>query len=212
MTKEQQIKNYITNRFNSMTYDEYEYMCCGTGTLSVLDEALNECDVDCELNDDEVATLAEHCNKESAAFGKRFAMYQMSQELADTITSAFCDTDGLGRLEFWVNKFRRYAEPRDYEHINNYCQLVLELATMHKLDANEVIELEQIYDEWLHNKANSIMDRFAKMCEEQKVDYNDQDEWLQWLQNDDELNWQEMRYINILWDDEAKAKYKRTAD
>ena len=74
MTKEQQIKNYITNRFNNMTYDEYEDMCFGMGTLSVLDEALSEYDADCELNDDEVAKLAEYCGSESDKFyNKHFA-------------------------------------------------------------------------------------------------------------------------------------------
>jgi hypothetical protein len=83
ITKEQQIKNYITDRFNNMTYDEYEDMCCGTGTLDVLDEALSKYDADCELNDDEVAKLTEYCIKESTAFSERYAMYQLSQELED---------------------------------------------------------------------------------------------------------------------------------
>jgi hypothetical protein len=209
MTKEQQIKNYITHRFNNMTYDEYEYMCCGTGTLGVCDEALSEYDAGCELNDDEVAALAEYCNKESTEFGKRFAMYQMSQELEDAITSAFIDEDGIGRLAFWVSKFRQYAETREYEHIKNYDQLIFML--MRNSHSN-LAELEQNYDEWLHQTADSIMDGFAEMCADTNVDYDDPDEWLQWLQGFEYLNWQEMRYINILWDDEVKAKYKRTAD
>lgn len=209
MTKEQQIKNYITDRFNNMTYNEYEDMCCGTGTLGVCDEAISEYDADCKLNGDEVATLAEYCIEESTEFGKRFAMYQVSQELEDAIASAFTDNDGLGRLEFWVNKLRRYAELRDYEHLKNYTQLTASIAISRGLSADEVIALEQNYDEWLHSNADSIMNGFAEMCTDQNVDYDDQDEWLQWLQRCGHLNWQEMRYINILWDDEAKAKYKR---
>lgn len=207
MTKEQQIKNYITHRFNNMTYDEY--MCCGTGTLSVLDEAIGKYDADCELNDDEVAKLAEYCIKESTEFGKRFAMYQLSQELEDAIASAFNDNDGLGRLEFWINKLYRYAEPRDYERLKNYTQLTASLAISRGLNADELAELEQNYDEWLHERAHLIMDGFAEMCVDINVDYDDQDEWLQWLQGFEYLNWQEMQYINILWDDEAKAKYRR---
>lgn len=209
MTKEQQIKNYITNRFSNMTYDEYEYMCYGTGTLSLLDEAISKYDVDCELNDNEVAMLAEYCNKEATEFGKRYAMYQISQELEDAIASAFNCNDGLGRLEFWVNKLRRYAERRDCEHLKNYTQLTASIAISRGLSADELIDLEDNYDEWLHCEADALMDGFAEMCADQNIDYDDQDEWLQWLQNTDHLNWQEMRYINILWDDEAKAKYKR---
>lgn len=212
MTKEQAIKNYITNSFNNMTYDEYECLCCGTGTLGILDEAISGYDADCELNDDEVTKLAEYCIKESTEFGKRFAMYQLSQELEDAIASAFNDNDGLGRLEFWVNKLRRYAEPRDYEHLKNYTQLTSSIAISRGLNADELVELAQNYKEWLHQTADSIMDGFAEMCADQNVDYDDQDEWLQWLQGFDYLNWQEMRYIDMLRDDEAKAKYKRTAD
>lgn len=206
MTKEQQIKNYITNRFNDMTYDEYEDMCCGTGTLGVCDEAIAKYDADGELDDDEAAKLAEYCIKESTKFGKRFAMYQLSQELEDAITSAFIDEDGIGRLAFWVSKFRQYAEPREYEHIKNYDQLIFML--MRNSHSN-LAELTKNYDEWLHERAHLIMDGFAEMCADINVDYDDQDEWLQWLQGFDYLTWQEQRYINILWDDEAKAKYRR---
>lgn len=71
---------------------------------------------------------------------------------------------------------------------------------------------EQNYAEWLHQTTDSIMDGFAEMCVDKNVDYDDQDEWLQWLQGFEYLNWQEMQYINALWDDEAKAKYRRVDD
>lgn len=68
------IKNYITHRFNNMTYDEYEDMCYGTGTLGVCDEAIEKYDVDCELNESEIAELVEYCDKESTQFEKRFGI------------------------------------------------------------------------------------------------------------------------------------------
>ena len=89
MTKEQQIKNYITNRFNNMTYEEYYDLCYGTGILSVLDEALSKYDANCELNDDEVVKLAEYCgNKSNEFYNKQFDKYALIKIMRVTNTES----------------------------------------------------------------------------------------------------------------------------
>lgn len=213
MTKEQQIKNYITNRFHSMTYDEYETTCCGTGTLGVCDEAIAKYDTNRELDDATINELAKYCCDEDDKFARRYAIYEIAQDIENAVASAFVDNDGLGRLEYWIDQLIKYNDGQlSPGLLNGYIQLTASLAISRGLNADELAELGQNYGEWLHERAHLIMDGFAEMCADQNVDYDDQDEWLQWLQGFDYLNWQEMRYINILWDDEAKAKYTRTAD
>lgn len=212
MNKEQTIQNikdFIDTSFNCMTYDEYENLCYGTGTLSVLDNALSQHDSDCTLDDNDVAMLAKYCRNKSNEFGKRFSIHQISQELSNSIIDTF-STQNIGKLKFWVDTL---ADTNDgytsMDMITSYYTLINQLAKQLRYTDDDLSDLKGDYVEQLYQQADSIMDGFAEMCVDQNVDYDDQDEWLQWLQGFEELNWQEMRYINILWDDEAKAKYKR---
>lgn len=59
----------------------------------------------------------------------------------------------------------------------------------------------------LQRMADAIMYNFAESVTVEQ--YDDQDEWIQFLQNVVCINWQEMQYINTLWTDEAKAKYRK---
>ena len=206
----QLMNDEMTKRFNSMSYHEYEELCTGTGTLTVLDEVLSKYEnIDFTYN--EAAQLAEHCRNLSKQFGQKYEIYQISKQLTDAIQRAFGNVDDIGRLKYWVDEFTNLNEGDDNEHVNNYHQLILELAAMHKIDEYDLSDLKGDYFVWLQTTTDSIMDGFAEMCATDNDDdkYNDHDEWLQWLQGFDYLTWQEQQYINVLWDDEAKAKYKR---
>ena len=63
--KIQSIKDFIDARFNTMTNDEFEDMCYGAGTLSVLDEALAKYDVDNTLDENDISELADYCCNKS---------------------------------------------------------------------------------------------------------------------------------------------------
>lgn len=206
MNKEQTIQNikdFIDTSFKIMTYNEYENMCCGTGTLSVLDNALIQHDSDCTLDDNDVAMLAKYCCDKSDEFGKQFTIHQISQDLSSSIFDAFINQD-IGKLKFWVDTL---ADTNDgytsIDMITSYYTLIDRLAKQFGYTDDDVSDLKGDYMEQLYKQAESIMDEFAKMCIEQNVDYDDQDEWIQWLQGFEELNWQEQQYINVLWDDET---------
>lgn len=212
MNKEQMIQNikdFIDTSFKIMTYDEYENMCYGTGTLSVLDNALSQHDSDCTLDDNDVAMLAKYCCDKSNEFGKRVTIHQVSQDLSSSIVDVFSNQN-IGKLKFWVDTL---ADTNDgytsIDMIMSYYTLIDQLAKQFGYTDDDVSDLKGDYTERLYKQADIIMDKFAEMCVEQNVDYDDQDEWIQWLQGFEELNWQEQQYINVLWDDEAKAKYKR---
>ena len=69
--KIQSIKDFIDERFNTMTNDEFENLCNGDGTLSVFDEALNEYDVDNTLDENDISELADYCcNKSDEVYKK----------------------------------------------------------------------------------------------------------------------------------------------
>lgn len=135
------IKNYINERFDDMTYDEFDALRADDAATSVRDEALSYF----ELNCDEFFELTEYCN---AAFN---------------------------------NVYEKY-----YKHFENF--------------SNEHKQL-------LQRMADAIMYNFAESVTAER--YDDQDEWIQFLQNVVCINWQEMQYINTLWTDEAKAKYRK---
>lgn len=212
MNKEQliqNIKDFIDTSFNVMTYDEYENLCYGTGTLSVLDNALSQYDSDCTLDDNDVAMLAKYCCDKSNEFGTQFTIHQISQDLSSSIIDAFNNQD-IGKLKFWVDTLADTNDGRtSIDMITNYYTLIDQLAKQFGYTDDDLSDLKGDYTERLYKQADSIMNEFAKMCIEQNVDYDDPDEWIQWLQGFEELDWQEQQYINVLWDDEAKAKYKR---
>lgn len=58
---------------------------------------------------------------------------------------------------------------------------------------------------------DSIADGFAEMCADQGINYDDPDEWLDWLQGfeSNDLTYHEIRYINTLWTDENKERHRR---
>ena len=69
--KIQSIKDFIDARFNTMNNDEFENLCNGDGTLSVLDDALAEYDADSTLDENDIAELADYCcNKSDEVYKK----------------------------------------------------------------------------------------------------------------------------------------------
>lgn len=192
MTKNE-IKTAISTTFENMNITEYEALCYGTGTLTVLDDILN--DLPEQLNEDDIAELADYCNDVSEKRGKQFtqALQDISSQLTEAITQVFTDPTehNIGRIKYWIDM---YANTTDIEnnHVNNYYQLLLEIMTNNNLTEDDMSDLKGDYSDWLNEMTNTILDSFGT------PDKFDHDEWLQHLQRYEELTFQEQQYINML--------------
>ena len=82
----------------------------------------------------------------------------------------------------------------------------------------------EVYDKYyvrfanLNNEHKQLLERMAKAMMQGFADsmsaeqYNDQDEWLQFIQKFECFTFQELHYINTLWTEEMKAKFKVQKD
>ena len=146
--KIQSIKDFIDARFNTMNNDEFENLCNGDGTLSVLDDALAEYDVDNTLDENDISELADYCcNKSDEVYEK------------------------------YYTRFENFSD----EH-----------------------------KQLLERMAKSMMQRFAETVTAEQ--YDDLDEWIDFIQKFECFTFQELQYINRLWTDEAKEKYRIQKD
>lgn len=211
MTKNEvisQIKNDINVYFNDMNYIEYSELCYGTGTLSVLDEILNNLPkqfrvidptvekVIQQFNEYDIAELTDYCNEISDKRGQQFtqALQNISSQLTEAITQVFTDTTehNIGRLKYWIDVYADVTNGEEINHVNNYYQLLLEIMVNNDLTEDDMSDLKGDYSDWLHETANIILDSFGT------PDEFDHDEWLQHLQRYEELTFQEQQYINML--------------
>lgn len=203
------IKHELNVEFDKLTFEEYENLCYGDGTLAVLDKVLSNYE-HIDFTDDEAATLAEYCTQRSNDFGRMIQRYKISRDLADTIRRAFVeDQRGIARFNYWLEVYELYAQPDDSEHVDNYHQLLLELMAQRNLDVDELDEYTNGYASWLLQQMDSIMDGFGEVCANGTYNIDDRDDWLAWLNGFDECTYQDMKYIDMYWDDAAKIKYKR---
>jgi hypothetical protein len=144
------ITNYINERFDEMTIDEFTDLQAGDGTLSILDGIINDYE----------------------SRGYTFNCHEIEM-FADYI----------------VDKTSKYC-------------------AAHEFDDLTIDDKNNLFQEF-----DSIADGFAEMCIDQGCDYDDQDEWLNWLQGfEDNLTYHELRYINTLWTDANKERYRRVDD
>lgn len=89
-----------------------------------------------------------------------------------------------------------YCEKRSAEVYDKYYVRFANLSDEHK--------------QLLERMAKAMMRGFAdSMSAEQ---YDDQDEWIQFIQQFECFTFQELQYINTLWTEEMKAKYKVQKD
>lgn len=206
------IKNAILNELNKLSFKDYENLCYGDGTLAVLDKVLSDYE-HIDFTDDEAAELAEYCCELGNGFGRRIELYNISFDLTDTIARAFVnDRRGIARFKFWLDIMQMYQQNEDGHHVDNYHQLLLELMAQRNLQESELNEYVSEYEVWLQQQSDSIMDGFAEACADGTYNIDDQDDWLAWLAwlgGFDDCTYQDMKFINLQWDDEAKAKYKR---
>lgn len=141
------ITNYINERFDEMTIDEFADLQAGDGTLSILDNVI----------------------KEYEEQGYIFNCHE-------------------------IEMFADYI-----------CEKTDKYYALHEFDDLTVDDKNKLFQEF-----DSIADGFAEMCADQGHDYDDQDEWINWLQGfEDNLTYHELRYINTLWTDENKERYRR---
>lgn len=82
----------------------------------------------------------------------------------------------------------------------------------------EVYEKYYVHFANLSNEHKQLLERMAKAMMRGFADsmsaeqYNDQDEWLQFIQKFECFTFQELQYINTLWTEEMKAKFKVQKD
>lgn len=224
--KIQSIKDFIDARFNTMTNDEFESLCNGDGTLSVLDEALNEHDYDSTLDENDISELSEYCCNKSTEYSN------------NVMTKLHAKNRMQRAKERMINAIKNYIDERfdnmTAEESENTLteEIVNEAIDYFKLtgdEENEIFEhaLErshEVYEKYytrfenfsdehkqlLERMAKAMMQGFAdSMSAEQ---YNDQDEWLQFIQKFECFTFQELQYIDTLWTEEMKAKYKVQKD
>ena len=92
---------------------------------------------------------------------------------------------------------------------NYYCNCkpddinVTELAEFGDIDLEHRIKLYRDFD--------SIATEFARACKENNMDYDDQDEWIEWLNGyeSNDISYHELRFIKTLWTEETKDYYRQ---
>ena len=211
MTKNEvikEVKTAISTTFENMNIIEYEVLCYGTGTLTVLDDVLNSLpsqfriidptveSITQQFDDYDIAELTDYCNDVAEKRGQQFtqALQNISSQLTEAITQVFTDTTehNIGRLKYWIDMYANVTNGEEINHVNNYYQLLVEIMVNNDLTEDDMSDLKGDYSDWLHETANIILDSFGT------PDEFDHDEWLQHLQRYEELTFQEQQYINML--------------
>lgn len=224
--KIQSIKDFIDARFNTMTNDEFESLYNGDGTLSVLDEALNEHDYDSTLDENDIAELLDYCCNKSTEYSNNVmtklpaknrmqrTKERMLEAIKNYIDERFynmtVDESDMTASEDVVNEAIEYFKLTDDEHsdIFNYA-----LERSHEVYGKYYERFENFSDEHkqlLARLAESMMQSFAETVTAEQ--YDDLDEWIDFIQKFECFTFQELQYINRLRTDEAKEKYRIQKD
>ena len=146
----------------------------------------------------------------------------------DVINATMNKQDVINAIKDYIDK--RFANMTIIESDTTSADDIMnEAIDYFKLNTDELFDISmyckkrsaEVYDKYyvhfanLSNEHKQLLERMAKammqsfaasMSAEQ---YNDQDEWLQFIQQFEYFTFQELQYINTLWTEEMKAKYKR---
>ena len=153
-------KQHITTRFANMTFDEFEQLQAGDGTLSVVDEVLDMLPTVFRIINPEVKQIVEEFDENDIA------------ELAD-----YCCNRSDEVYEKYYTRFENFSD--DHKRL-------------------------------LERMAESMMQRFAETVTAEQ--YDDIDEWIDFIQKFECFTFQELQYIDRLRTDEAKEKYRIQKD
>ena len=210
--KIQSIKDFIDARFNTMTNDEFESLCSGDGTLSVLDEALNEHDYDSTLDENDISELADYCCNKSTEYSNSMqcakktmigAIIDYIDERFDDMTAqAACDT----ATEDIVNEAIDYFKLTGDEYSEIFEHASERSAEVYEKYYTRFENFSDEHKQLLERLAESMMQSFAETVTAEQ--YDDLDEWIDFIQKFECFTFQELQYIDTLWTDEAKEKYR----
>lgn len=221
--KIQSIKDFIDARFNTMTDDEFESLYSGDGTLSVLDEALNEHDYDSTLDENDISELADYCCNKSTEYSNSMqctkdkrhdVKRQMLEAIKDYIDERFdnmtAEESENTLTEEIVNEAIDYFKLTGDEESDIF-EYALERS--HEVYEKYYTRFENFSDEHkqlLTRLAESMMQSFAETVTAEQ--YDDLDEWIDFIQKFECFTFQELQYIDRLRTDEAKEKYRVQKD
>jgi hypothetical protein len=142
------ITNYINERFDEMTTDEFADLQAGDGTMSILDG------------------IIENYERQ----GYMFNCHEIEM---------FADYIG--------DKTSEYYAAHEFDNISTARR----------------VELGKYFMD--------IASQFAEACKDNDIDYDDQDEWLEWLRayEGEVINFTELQYINTLWNETTKQWFRQ---
>lgn len=138
MTKLDNIRNYIAQRFQDMTQDESENLAAGDGTLSVLDDALEKFDSECQVTRDQISELAEFCTSKAIK-------YCIIADIEETLSN------------FTVDQFNAYQ----YGFDNNPLKLLRNICRKHDPDFEITFEDDVDITDFYVAKWNKLYDKFV---------------------------------------------------
>lgn len=138
MTKLNNIRNYIAQRFNNMTQDEFENLAAGDGTLSVLDDALEKFDSEGQVTTDQINELAEFCTSKSIKFC-------IIEDIKETLS------------DFTVDQFNAYQYCVD----NNPLKLLRNICRKHDPDFEVTFEDDEDITDFYVAEWNKLYDKFV---------------------------------------------------
>lgn len=137
----------------------------------------------------------------------------------------------ISAIKIYINE--RFANMTVLESdVTNTDEIMNEAIDYFNLNSDELFNISmhcvkcsaEVYDKYYVRFANfsdehkQLLERMAKAMMQGFADsmsaeqYNDHDEWLQFIQKFECFTFQEMHYINTLWTEEMKAKYKVQKD
>lgn len=128
----------------------------------------------------------------------------------DSIARAFQDSANvehdIGRLKFQIDVFADLTAGTEINHVNNYYQLLLELMNRFNLTDDDLSDLKGDYHNWLIETSQTKCSEFAKEYNDER--YDDRDEWLDYLSQDENLTFVDCQLIDYWFDDNKRQEYR----
>ena len=116
--------------------------------------------------------------------------------------------ENVGRFKWQLDNYIDIADDDEMQHVNNYWQILEYLKQKFTLSDDDLSDLKGDYDDWIHKSAEDVYQRFADYCENIEQ-YNDLDEFINFVSQERNLLFFEMQYIDYLFTDDKRNQYNR---
>lgn len=114
----------------------------------------------------------------------------------------------VGRFKWQLDNYADIAGDCEINHLNNYLSILEYLKQKFTLSDDDLSDLRCDYDDWIHEFAEDVYQRFADYCENVEQ-YNDHDEFIDFIGKERVLLFFEMQYIEYLFTDDKREQYNR---